>query len=405
MEGFFSNKETQSQSRPDGKILSCVSCGLYKDCASPRMRASGNFKKGILNIGEAPGAVEDTRGTPFQGKAGKLLQKWYEKLGIDLFEDCLNVDAVHCRPVDGNGGTRTPTNYEVECCRRETLKLIEDKKPKVVMLFGQSALYSVIGHRWKKDLGTIEKWRGWRIPDLDFKTWICPTYHPSYLEKMNGEEVLTVWLGDLKYGTDMAEVPFPKYKEPIIEVLTDLSVLDTIKKGMIAFDYETTGIKPHAAEHKIVCASVAYDENHCYVFRIPGSKRARQPFIDLLARKGVKKMAHNMKFEDTWSAVRLRQEVQNWYWDSMLAAHQLDNRRGISGLKFQSYVQFGIVDYSSEISPYLESTDSKNGNSLNRVFDLLERPGGEAKLMHYCALDSIYQYRLAVYQQKLMGYQ
>ena len=82
MEGFFSKKETESISRPDGKSISCISCGLSKECKSPKMEPFGNFKKKILNIGEAPGEVEDVRGKPFQGKTGQLLRRTYEKLGM-----------------------------------------------------------------------------------------------------------------------------------------------------------------------------------------------------------------------------------------------------------------------------------------------------------------------------------
>ena len=76
-EGFFTRKETESKSRPDGKTYSCASCGLYHDATSPRMKPFGNFKKGILNLGEAPGEIEDKRGKQWQGKTGRLLQKTY----------------------------------------------------------------------------------------------------------------------------------------------------------------------------------------------------------------------------------------------------------------------------------------------------------------------------------------
>ena len=72
-QGFFTLKETESDSRKNGKIHSCASCGLYRNCRHPKMKPFGNFKKGILNIGEAPGDIEDQRGKPWQGKTGQLL--------------------------------------------------------------------------------------------------------------------------------------------------------------------------------------------------------------------------------------------------------------------------------------------------------------------------------------------
>ena len=82
----FAKKETKKRS--DGKSYTCESCGLYKNCTSPRMQPYGNFRKGIMVIGEAPGEVEDEKGMPWQGKTGRYLARFYRRLGIDLFEDC-----------------------------------------------------------------------------------------------------------------------------------------------------------------------------------------------------------------------------------------------------------------------------------------------------------------------------
>ena len=401
MEGFFTKKETQSISRPDGKIHSCYACGLYKDCESPRMKPYGNFKKKILNIGEAPGEMEDRNGKPWQGKAGRLLRRTYKSLGIDLFDDCLNINACSCRPTDKGGNNRSPSNFEVGCCRKAVLRIVDEYKPKVIILLGNIALFSLIGHRWKKDLGGITKWRGWSVPDQDFGCWVCPTFHPSFIERSDINSVEEViWSQDLEQALSYWEHhPFPKHVEPEIEIIEDLTILNKIKSAEIAFDYETTGLKPHAPGHRIVCVSVADTKDHAYAFMMPGVRNERLPFINLLTNSRIGKIAQNMKFEHTWSKVRLKTEVKMWMWDTMLASHVFDNRAGITNLKFQAYVNFGIVDYASEIAPYLKATDNKDGNALNRINELLAIPGGKEKLLKYCGLDSIYEYRLAKQQE------
>ena len=261
MEGFFTAKEVQSPSRPDGKKASCAVCGLYKTVQSPKIPPFGNFKKKILNIGNAPGEEEDQRNSHWQGQAGKLLQRTYRKLGIDLFEDCLNIQACHCRPTDKNGKDREPSTFEIECCRRTTLQIIAEYKPKVVILLGDSAVFSIIGNRWKKDLGKIGKWRGWCIPDLDLNTWICPTFHPDYvlsaLKKSNPGAEQIIWEQDLAEAFTRRREPLYVYKEPEIEIIKDLAVLKKIKSGNISFDFETTGLKPHLTKQKIISVSVA----------------------------------------------------------------------------------------------------------------------------------------------------
>jgi len=412
IEGFFSKKDLESKTRPTGKSHSCVSCGLYKTCNNSRMAPFGKFKKGILNIGEAPGEVEDRVGKPWQGKTGKLLQQTYKDLGIDLFEDCLNINSIICRPSDKNGHNRTPTNVEIECCRKNVLKIIDSYKPKLIILLGNAAVYSLIGHRWKRDLGGIMKWRGWTIPDQDFKTWICPTFHPSYVERSDEKVEEVIWRQDLKTAFDLIATQeyqgkkfllhsFPKYKEPNIEVIDDLYVLTNIRGGYVAFDYETTGLKPHAPGHRIVCCAIANGPDHAYVFMMPKTKKERQPLIDLLIDKRIEKVASNMKFEDTWTKVRLKCKVLKWKHDTMIMAHVLDNRPGITSLKFQAYINFGIVDYDSEISPYLEA-DKTNANSFNKILDLIAKPGGKESLLKYCGYDAIYEYRLAQFQIESM---
>jgi DNA polymerase len=358
------------------------------------MEPFGNFKKKILNIGEAPGETEDDLGKPWQGKAGKLLHRAYQKLGIDLFEDCLNVNACLCRPTDEGGNNRAPENFEMECCRPSILKLIEQKKPKIIILLGNSPVYSLIGHRWKRDLGGISKWRGFTIPDQDFNAWICPTFHPSYIERSEGVVEQVIWMEDLSQAFSLLKIPVPIYFEPDIEEIEDLSVLDTIKYATVAFDYETTGIKPHAPGHRIVSVSIANTRDHAYTFLMPDTREKRLPFIRLLANEEIRKCAHNIKFEETWSVVKLRQPVQGWYADTMQLAHILDNRPGITSLKFQTYVNFGIVDYEEDVAPYLQSIEPNNANSLNRIFELLSKPGGKQKRLKYNGLDSINEIRL-----------
>lgn len=410
MKGFFTKEQTRSKSRPDGKTYSCASCNLYQYVLTPRMTSFGNFKKGILNIGEAPGQVEDEKGRQWQGKVGRNLQRAYKKLGIDLFEDCLNINAVNCRPPKN----REPSDYEIACCRSRVLKLIEQYQPRVIVLFGNAAIKSVIGHRWKKDLGGIMKWRGWTIPDRGFNAWICPVFHPSYVDRNEGfPEVSTIWKQDLEQALSMADKPLPSFQDDnqnieFVETQEDLQhILQKISIGqegeLAFFDYETTGLKPHAKGHRIVCCAIATDPHHAYAFMMPTKKRQRTYLARFLASNEVGKGAANMKFEHAWSQVRLGCTVRPWVWDTMQAAHILDNRPGITSLKFQAYVHLGIIDYDSHIEPYLRARDVKSGNSMNKIFDFIDK-FGEKELLTYCGLDALYEYQIGMMQMEKLGF-
>jgi uracil-DNA glycosylase family 4 len=390
MKGLFNTTQTQSSTISGGKILTCVSCGLLHNTKN-RFKPYGLGEKGIMIIGDAPTNKEDELKKPFLSNNARILRSHLERQGIDLYKDCYSLYACSCACID-----KIP-NYSVEACRKNVIKYIKELKPKVVIALGVEALVSIIGDKYKENIESVEKWRKWTIPNYDWNCYICATYHYRDLEE---DEI-----GQLLFEQDLTKyisLPkhLPKQEKPNVQIIEDLTILNTITSELISIDYETTGIKPHAKGHRIVCASVAYDENNCYAFMLPSNRAELQPLIDLLINPNIRKMAHNMKFEHSWTMERLRVEIQNWYFDSMIAAHILDNRFGICGLKFLAFVMLGVGDYSSEVSEYLQSS-GKSDNELNKVleYSIINKE----KLLTYCGLDTIYQYRIALKQMEEMG--
>lgn len=384
------------------RTLSCLSCGLREGVVTPKMEAYGKGREGILVIGEAPGQAEDRKGMPWQGRTGRLLQKTlYDGMGIDLFEDCLCVNAINCRPPDN----RKPRAFEIDCCREVVVdNVLKEFRPHVILLLGSSALESFLSPRWLTDLGGIMKWRGFVITDQDYEAFVVPTFHPSYVSRMDSREVNTIWRQDLDHIPRLLESEVPDYFEPTIHYLEDLSPLRGLDKAdEIAIDYETTGLKPQRQGQRIKCAAVCANDREVYAFMMPPTKAGRKPFTDLLINPNVGKMAHNMKFEHAWTYEKLGIEIQNWQWDSMLAAHQIDNRTGITSLKFQTYVNFGVIIKDEDVSKYLYQK-SGSGNGFNNVEELLEQPEGQEKLLRHVALDAYYEYRLAKVQMRELDY-
>jgi len=370
------------------------------------MEAYGKFHKKIMIIGEASGEIEDRMGKPWQGKTGLLLKRTLKELGVDLFEDCVSINACRCHPMDENGKNREPETHEVTCCSKFLFEDIKHFEPNVIIPLGGVACFALLNNRWKHDLGGISKWRGFTIPDQELVAWVCPTYHPSYVSREEQDQsIQLIWEEDLRRAIALSSTSTSKNKEPRITILEDdLTPLLSIQSDLIAFDYETTGIKPQAKGHRIICVAVADIPDHAFVFLLPKQKEERQPFLDLLSNNLIGKMAHNAKFEDTWSEVRLKQTIRNWTFDTMLASHLLDNRPGITGLKFQIYTNFGVIDYDSEIAPYIKNSDDKGSNALNNIHTVLQSKQLTNVLLQYCAMDAIYTYRLALKQQQIMRF-
>ena len=351
-------------------------------------------------IAEHPGPTEDTRGELNTGTASNLLRQVLRKEGIDLDYDCVKMNAIACYP----GKDETPTDAQIDWCRPMVWNKIKEMKPRLIILLGSSAIKSFLGHRWTKKLDGISLWRGWSIPDKEVSCWVCPTYHPSYIQHMDkNPAVETIWVKDLRNAIAHLKKPLPKYtpEKECIRIYDEKELYGQLRKlvkselSEIAIDFETTGLKPHNPEHAIVTCAIAESEDFCYAFNMPKEGKNLHLLKQVLENEAISKIAANLKFEHTWAEVKLGVTTRGWLHDTMLTAHLLDNRKFVTGLKFQAYVTFGVLPYDDHISPYLKGVDDGDGNSLNRIYEAPRR-----ELLYYNALDSLYELRLAEVQRK-----
>ena len=243
---------------------------------------------------------------------------------------------------------------------------------------------------------------------------MIPVFHPRYIletqEWKNGTLIEKIWKEDIQRGLSKVQEPVYVYDlENGINYIEDrYSFLGAIKMikdhKLISFDYETTGIKPHHPDQKIICTSVSCSALQTFVWMNDPEKD--EIFKKILQNPEIMKTAHNSNFEDIWSEVKLGAKIQGWEWCSMNNAHILDNRHGISGLKFQTYVNFGVCGYDDLVSPYLKARNKKEkgANGINRIEEFIKKYG-KKELMKYCGFDSIYGYMLTTKQMKEIGYE
>lgn len=409
MYGFFSEEQVKTVKRPAGRVRSCASCGRYLLCETPRFASFGEGKKGIVNVLPYPTEMQDSKSDLLFNQNVRYIRKILAKKGIDLARDCTTLFSVACF----SPKKVTPLPEQVEACRPRLLAELKALAPKLIFLYGDTSIKSVIGDHWHKDFGSIEKWVGWVIPDQELNAWICPSALPEV--RLDSEEQSTLFHMYWEQGFSKLYEPMP-YIEPKFDLYTEehdickaLRRVNNLAKReylLMAFDYETTGLKPHnTSKHKIVCMSFSYrwggEQKTCCI-KMPKTDVGKAELKKLLTNPIIGKIAHNMKFEEMWTKNILGYKVTPWVWDSQLAAHILDSRDMVSGLKFQTYVNFGVAGYDDEVSIYLKGIDSKDGNSLNRILEYIAQERNYLTLMKYCAFDSLYTLALAEKQQNII---
>ncbi|HUU05357.1 MAG TPA: uracil-DNA glycosylase [Patescibacteria group bacterium] len=161
----------------DREIRQCRRCRLHESITH-YVPGEGSNRPDIMFIGEGPGETEDQFGRPFIGKAGQLLDKIIQKMGLER-EEVFIANVVKCRPPNN----REPQKDEVETCLPYLSKQIAILQPKVIVCLGRVALNNLLGT--SHSMGRI---RGQLLSFHD--TPLIPTYHPSYiLHKKNKEEI------------------------------------------------------------------------------------------------------------------------------------------------------------------------------------------------------------------------
>ncbi len=392
---FTENEFATAQKGRSKKQLTCIKCGLYKSCNSPKLEPylKKEYNR-VMILFNFPNKEDDKKGSYGTNLNRIELKTILGECGY-AYDECVTTSATRCYSKDN------PTNLQIDTCRQYIMGYIKKYQPKLIIAVGKHALFSLIGDRWHEDPGVIDKWRGYVIPDQFLGTYIAPVYDLDEIPEKDLDRASVIFRQDVTYALDVfVNQKFPVFVEPKITVLkpNNLKALDKITAKYAAFDYETTGLKPHKEGHKIICASIAVSWNEVFVFVLPEDKESLAPFIRFLQNKRIGKIAQNMKFEESWSFNILKTRVKNWIWDTMLCTHVEDNRSGVTGLKIQTYLRFGVMGYDRDVKKYIVSIEDKNGNSFNRMLDMLKAEKLKEILLKYCAWDSIFEYRMAVIQ-------
>jgi uracil-DNA glycosylase len=165
----------------------CPRCKLSKTRTN-LVFGQGNPKAELMFVGEAPGRDEDEQGLAFVGKAGQLLTKIIEAMGLKR-EDVWIGNVLKCRPPNN----RNPEPDEVETCRPFLFEQIRLIRPKAIVTLGTFAAQAIL--ETDEPIGRL---RGrWRTAQ---GVRVMPTFHPAFLLR-SPERKKDVW-EDMKLVRD-----------------------------------------------------------------------------------------------------------------------------------------------------------------------------------------------------------
>lgn len=169
------------------RALKCVKCPNLVAARKNVVFGVGDIHSPLMFVGEAPGADEDEQGEPFVGRAGQLLTKIIETMGLSRSRVYI-ANILKCRPdtPDRSTGNRPPTVEEMNTCKPYVQSQIDIIQPKVIVALGGTAVEGLLGLKGITRLrGNWQNFRG--IP-------VMPTFHPSYLLRPeNAGQKRTVW--------------------------------------------------------------------------------------------------------------------------------------------------------------------------------------------------------------------
>lgn len=180
------------------KALACQKCPLSLTRQNV-VFGEGSCQSGLMFVGEGPGADEDRTGRPFVGRAGELLTKMIQAMGLSR-EAVYIANTVKCRPP----GNRVPSPEERDACYPFLKDQIRLLQPRYMVLLGQTAAQVLLARS-----DGISRLRGKEFSLSDFPdVRVLPTYHPAYLLR-NPQAKKEVW-EDLKTVMAWMDIPLPK---------------------------------------------------------------------------------------------------------------------------------------------------------------------------------------------------
>ena len=394
--GFFDSVDTELTNQ-------CSSCTGRTACKHPCL---DNYKgtNDVLLLFGMPISYENETGHSFEGNIYDWYKEKIDSIGLD-YDACSKAHIAGCF----SSSPREITTFKKNCLNK-TIEFIKEVKPRLILAFGEDTLGCTVALDYTRDIGSTVKWRGFLIPykHYGFPTWLANVFsfeeiclqdcftniiknkeakeHKLITTPKEIEEAVSfhssykiahrLFLTDIRKAVIGYKKPIPedpatsipvhvlKDKESIINYLQKTyTYLKNNPDKTITLDLETNGLKAYDKNKRIYSCAI-YADPTLGAFSFPlnpvyaTTKYNKNDDIPKADEDIVTELKHiaelnpricgaNFKFDLCFLAVCLGVKLEHVVWDTVVVAHLLDPRDGITSLKFQTYILFSIALSSS----------------------------------------------------------
>lgn len=186
-------------------VAKCTACALHKTRTNV-VPGEGNPDARIVFVGEAPGQTEDEQGRPFVGRAGILLTKIIEAMGLKR-EDVFICNILKCRPP----GNRDPLPSEIAECSEFLHRQLQIIEPEIIIALGAHAAHTLLDT--KTPIGQLRgRFHEYYADPAADPIKLAATYHPAYLlRNYSPDNRRRVWQ-DMQMVLEELGLPVPDRK-------------------------------------------------------------------------------------------------------------------------------------------------------------------------------------------------
>lgn len=269
----------------------CKLCPTYETANHVCLIGKGPKYPKLMFVGESPGEEEDQEGEPFIGKAGKILNSVFNRLGI-IREETFITNAIKCHPLLNS---KPNTDCFNTCTATYLRKEIELVQPQLIICLGVLAARALLQEQMNIVRARNNIWytKGPLPQGIPF----IVTYHPA--ATFHIQEALGAIIDDLRWAQSIVEGTFKKKKEKNkykkIDSISKIN-LDGVK--WIDIDTESDGLDPFKKGKELLSIQISTSKGKGYY--LDWSAKVALEIRFLFDNPNLSFNGHNLKHDLKW---------------------------------------------------------------------------------------------------------